>query len=100
MAYVTARLVQTLKRVESRDVRAWREELNLTLCSGGGVRVRLGWSGFDLRGVLSRELGLKNELLWGKIIDRGFVMGYPVCESLKHYDASTNEYNECDLISV
>lgn len=39
VAYVTARLAQTMKNVESRDVRPWREELNLMLCSGGGVRV-------------------------------------------------------------
>ena len=39
VGYVTARLVQTMKSIESHDVRPWREEINLTLCSGGGVRV-------------------------------------------------------------
>lgn len=39
--YVTARLCQEFKEVQSRDPEPWKENLTLTLCSKNGVQVGL-----------------------------------------------------------
>ncbi|KAA8615805.1 Cytochrome P450 52A12 [Pyrenophora tritici-repentis] len=40
-SYVTVRLVQEFKEIESRDADQWREKLTLTLCSLNGTKVGL-----------------------------------------------------------
>lgn len=41
-SYVTARLAQTMARVDSRDAaEPWREQITLTICSKAGVKVGL-----------------------------------------------------------
>jgi cytochrome P450 len=40
-SYVTVRLVQEFKQMESRDPQDWQEGLTLTLCSRNGVKVGL-----------------------------------------------------------
>jgi cytochrome P450 len=39
--YATVRLLQTFKRMESRDAREWREWMTITLSSGVGCKVAL-----------------------------------------------------------
>lgn len=40
-AYVTSRLCQEFKTLESREPGPWRESVTLTLCSQGGTQVGL-----------------------------------------------------------
>ena len=64
-SYVTARLAQTMARVDSRDAaEPWREQYALTICSKVGVKVgltpapaRFKFGGRD--GVHSPSLGMK-----------------------------------------
>lgn len=64
VAFVRVRLVQTMKSVQSRDARSWREELNLALCSGGEVRVK-GGKCFDL----GDTWGVFVRLKWGRVLE-------------------------------
>lgn len=41
VGYVTVRMAQTFRLLESRDPRPWEESLTLTLCSRNGTRVCL-----------------------------------------------------------
>jgi cytochrome P450 len=37
--YVTVRIMQRFRRVESRDAEPWREKVSVTCCSFGGTKV-------------------------------------------------------------
>jgi hypothetical protein len=41
MAYVTARMVQIFRQMESKDNREWRERFGVNLSSENGVKVAL-----------------------------------------------------------